>query len=162
MWTVRFLVDKDTPDGTYQILVRVIRADGSLEVQKLDYVVDTKAPTVKLAIAPAKGKPGSYEITAAQIVTNTELVTTIPGDKLTNDAEEDKKTFASVLTDVKRVEVRMPDGQELVLTALELGKFSKIWTPSEPIDPAKIDVHVVAIDRAVNERAFDVTVSVQP
>ncbi len=163
MWTVRFLVDKGTPDGTYEIVVRITRADGTLEVQKLAYVVDTKKPTVKLAITPAKGKPGSFRVMAAQVVTMAELVSTIPEADRTGDVEADKKSFASVLTDVKRVEVRMPDGQELLLTALELGKFEKIWTPSAAVDPSKgIEVHVVAIDRAVNENAFDVTLSVQP
>src|SRR5205085_6583052 len=44
-WTLRFLVDKDVKDGTYEILVRIVHADGTVELQKIPYHVDTKAPT---------------------------------------------------------------------------------------------------------------------
>jgi len=159
-WTVRFLIDKDTPDGTYDLVVRVTNHDGTIEVQKLEYVVDTQKPTVDLWLTATPGKPGSYDVHALQVVTDLELKSTIPIERRSLSVDEDKKKFAHILTDVKRVEVRMPDGQEIVLNGIKLGEFRSTWTPASAIAfPAK--VHVVAMDRAVNESVFDVSLSVK-
>ena len=47
-WMVRFLIDKDTPDGVYQARVTITHADGRIEVLSLPYTVDTQAPAVQL------------------------------------------------------------------------------------------------------------------
>jgi hypothetical protein len=73
---------------------------------------------------------------------------------------DDRAAFASVLTDVKRVELRMPDGQQLEMTPTKLGEFQRTWTPTEPVEAGSITLHVVAVDRAVNERVFDVAVEI--
>src|SRR5262249_219675 len=39
-WTVRFLIDAGTPDGTYDVAVRVTHRDGRVEMLKIPYVVD--------------------------------------------------------------------------------------------------------------------------
>jgi Mg-chelatase subunit ChlD len=158
-WTVRFLVDKDTPDGTYQIVVRITHHDGTLEVQRLEYVVDTKKPTVLLTMKPKKDEPGSYEVLAKQVVTKAELESTIPESLRGPSFDDDTKKFASVLTDTKRVEVRMPDGQQIVLTAIRLGEFRATWKPEGAFDPTSVPVHVVAVDRALNENVFDLVLS---
>ncbi|MEO7096288.1 MAG: VIT and VWA domain-containing protein, partial [Polyangiales bacterium] len=162
-WTVRFLVDKDTPDGTYEILVRITHHDGSLEVQKLTYVVDTTKPTVLLSLRAKKGEPGSYEVLATQVITKAELESTIPDELRGPSLADDKKKFAHVLTDTKRVEVRMPDGQQLVLTAIRLGEYRGTWKPEGAFDAATLEkgvpVHVVAADRALNENVFDVVLA---
>jgi Mg-chelatase subunit ChlD len=157
-WTVRFLIDKDTPDGTYEVLVRITHKDGAVEVLKLPYVVDTKKPTVDVSIKPAPGKPGTYEIRATQIITMAEIQAAAPNVRGTLD--ELRKRYAQVLTDALRVEVRLPNGAVLPLTAVRLGEFRGYWTPDAPL-AGPVTLHVVAIDRAMNQNAFDAALSVK-
>ncbi len=49
-WTVRFLVDKDTEDGEYPVIVRITHADGTPELLELSYTVDTQAPKVSVEL----------------------------------------------------------------------------------------------------------------
>src|SRR5205823_12244083 len=62
-WMVRFLIDKDTPDGVYQARVTIEHADGRIEVLNLPYTVDTQPPVVALTVT--KTRTG-YAITAKQ------------------------------------------------------------------------------------------------
>ncbi len=153
-WTVRFLVDKETPDGTYELVVRITRHDDSVEVQRLEYVVDTQKPTLEVTMTK---KGGSFEIHAVQVITAHELDAQIPKARRKGTLAEDQKAFATVLLDVKRVEVAMPDGQLLSLSASKLGDLHGTWTPKAPVT-GKVTLKVVAVDRALNQNAFDVTV----
>jgi hypothetical protein len=157
-WTVRFLIDKDTPDGTYEVLVRITHKDGTVEVAKLPYVVDTKKPSVDVSIRPAPGKPGTYEIHATQIITMAEIQAAAPSAR--GSVGELRKRYAQILTDALRVEVRLPDGTVLPLTAVRLGDFRGYWTPETPL-AGPVTLHVVAVDRAMNQNAFDATLSVK-
>ncbi|MBK7401039.1 MAG: VWA domain-containing protein [Myxococcales bacterium] len=153
-WTVRFLVDKETPDGTYELVVRITRHDDSVEVQRLEYVVDTQKPTLEVTMTK---KGASFEIHAVQVITAHELDAQIPKARRKGTLAEDQKAFATVLLDVKRVEVAMPDGQLLSLSASKLGDLHGTWTPKAPVT-GKVTLKVVAVDRALNQNAFDVTV----
>jgi hypothetical protein len=135
-WVVRFLVDEHTPDGDYTITVRITHADGRVEILQVPYHVDTHAPAVDVVVRRAGSR---YRIVATQRL-----------------APQDASR-ASVLTDARRVEVSTPDGQLLSLTALRLGTFVGTWTPHvRPGPHAKL--RVVAVDRALNERATEVEV----
>jgi hypothetical protein len=157
-WTVRFLIDKDTPDGTYEVLVRITHKDGSLEVLKLPYVVDTKKPTVQVTLHAVPGRPGAYEIRATQVITMTEIQAASPGAR--GSVDELRKRYAKILTDAYRVEVRLPDGEVLPLTAIRLGEFRAQWKPDAPL-AGPVTLHVVAVDRAMNQSAFDATLAVK-
>lgn len=63
-WMVRFLIDKDTPDGVYQARVTVTHADGRVELLTLPYTVDTQAPAVQLSVTKVAG---GYLVKANQI-----------------------------------------------------------------------------------------------
>jgi hypothetical protein len=97
-WMVRFLIDKDTPDGEYQARVTITKADGSVQVMTLPYTVDTEAPAVTLR---AEKIDGGYRITAIQT--------------------------GARRKDADRVEVVLPDGRILALTQTARGKFEGEW-----------------------------------
>lgn len=152
-WVARFLVDAHTPDGTYEILVRITHKDGRVEILKLPYVVDTMQPNLDVTVR-AKGN-GAYEIKAKQRLTQAEIDAQAPS--ATGTLDEKRLRYAAVLTDAKRVEVRAPDGQLLTLTHLRLGEFIGTWRPNGPLAPhAKL--RLVAVDRALNERVIEVDV----
>lgn len=150
-WVARFLVDAHTPDGTYEITVRITHHDGRVEIMKLPYVVDTQRPNLDVTVR-AKNN-GSYEIKAKQRLTQAEIDAQAPN--AVGTIEEKRARYASVLTDAKRVEVRAPDGQLLTLTHVRLGEFVGTWTPVGPA-PAHGKLRLVAVDRALNERAIEV------
>ena len=85
-WMVRFLIDKDTPDGEYQARITIEHADGRIELMSLPYIVDTKAPVMQLS---AKRTSTGYAITAKQ---------------------------TTRYKDADKVEVALPDGTILTLT----------------------------------------------
>jgi hypothetical protein len=150
-WVARFLIDAHTPDGTYDIVVRITHADGHVEILKVPYVVDTQRPNLDVQVVRRRG--GRFEIRATQRLTEPEIAAAQPG--LAGTLDERRARAATVLTDAKRVEVVTPDGQTLSLTAVSLGKFVGTWTPSAPVAPhAKL--RVVAVDRALNERVTEV------
>jgi hypothetical protein len=156
-WVVRFLVDRHTPDGTYDITVRVTHKDGRVEILTLPYVVDTARPHIHVTLVPKAG--GSYEIRGKQELSAEEILAQapfFPGALALPDAER-RARMAHVLTDAKRVEVRTPDGQVLLLTHVRLGEFVGRWTPLAPVAPKSL-VHVVTVDRALNESELDVEV----
>jgi hypothetical protein len=150
-WVARFLVDAHTPDGTYEIVVRITHRDGRVEILKLPYVVDTQRPNLDVSVRARRN--GSYEIRAKQRLTQAEIDAQAPNAEGT--LEEKRLRYAAVLTDAKRVEVRAPDGQLITLTHLTLAEFVGTWKPNAPIAPhAKL--RLVAVDRALNERAIEV------
>jgi hypothetical protein len=155
-WVARFLVDAHTPDGTYEIVVRITHRDGRVEIMKLPYVVDTQRPNLDVSVR--RKANGSYEIKAKQKLTQAEIDAQAPD--AVGTIEEKRTRYASVLTDAKRVEVRAPDGQLLTLTHVRLGEFVGTWTPIPGAAAATGDgqrkLRLVAVDRALNERAIEV------
>ncbi|MDB4998433.1 MAG: hypothetical protein JWM74_5865 [Myxococcaceae bacterium] len=159
-WTTRFLIDKDTPDGTYEVLVRITKADGSVEIEKLSYVVDTQKPHVTLAMKRSRTTPGAFDITATQIITEGEISHAIPEALRTGSLDDNRVKHAQILTDALRVELGLPDGQVIRLTATRLGEFHGTWKPNASIAAGSpIHLRVVTADRALNEeiRQLDVT-----
>ena len=150
-WIVRFLVDRQTPDGTYEIVVRITHHDGRVEILRLPYTVDTQQPNLDVTVI---ARNGGYEIRAKQRLSEAEIEAQAPG--LGTIAERHER-FASVLTDAKRVEVRTPDGQVLSLTHVRLGEFVGQWRPTGAWDHTT-KLRVVAVDRALNENVIEVPV----
>lgn len=152
-WVARFLVDAHTPDGTYEIVVRITHKDGRVEILKLPYVVDTMQPNFDVTVRPKAN--GSFEIKAKQRLTQAEIDAQAPA--ATGTIEEKRLRYAAVLTDAKRIEVRTPDGQMLTLTHLRLGEFIGTWRPNGVMAPHS-KLRLVAVDRALNERVIEVEV----
>jgi hypothetical protein len=112
-WMVRFLIDKDTPDGEYQVRVTITHADGRIEVTSLPYTVDTKPPAIQLTV---KKIPGGYRIHARQIGR---------GRK-----------------DADRVELQLPDGSIFVVPQTSRGNFEGDWMTSPLTQPVQLRVVV--------------------
>lgn len=153
-WVVRFLVDRHTPDGTYEILVRITHHDGSVQIVKIPYVVDTRGPNLTVSLRPV-GPRRAFEIVATQVLTADEIAAQAPPSAGT--LADKRLRYAPILTDAKRVEVRTTDGQVLYLTPVRLGFFRGVWTPKGAVPPGS-SVHVVAVDRALNETEADARV----
>jgi hypothetical protein len=132
-WMVRFLIDKDTPDGAYTARVTVTQADGRIQVMALPYLVDTHAPTVRLT---ATRVAGGYRITARQT----------DGGAGRRDAE--------------RVEVQLPDGTILALAQRAWGRFEAVWQTA-PLGRA-VTLRVVVHDHALNSRAVELAIPSGP
>jgi hypothetical protein len=152
-WVVRFLVDRRTPDGAYEILVRVTHHDGTVEILRLPYVVDTQRPHLRVAM---HRQGAEYRIVATQELSPEEIAAQAP--ELSGTLDERRRRAARILTDAKRVEVRAPDGQVLSLTHVRLGEFSGTWSPLAAVGApgSHASLHVVAVDRARNESEMDV------
>lgn len=139
VWITRFLIDKDTPDGRYEVLVMITHAGGHVTTHRLSYVVDTRAPMVRLSVV-REGR-NHYRFTAEEVVTHTDLA--LGGD------------LATITPDVRRVEVRVPGGHVITLSRVRPGVFERLWKTRRPITvPALLGV--VATDQALNQSAFEV------
>lgn len=149
-WIARFLVDRATPDGTYDIVVRVTHKDGRVQIITIPYVVDTLTPNLDVKIV---AKNGGYEIRAKQVLTEAEIAAQAPSS--TGTIGEKRVRYAHILTDAKRVEVATPDGQVLSLIHVKLGEFVGTWKPIGKV-AEKSSLRVVAVDRALNESVMNV------
>ena len=67
---------------------------------------------------------------------------------------------AQVLTDARRVEVRLPDGEEMQLGGFELGEFRGLWRPRAGVS-GTVMLTVIVTDRALNQRVYQVPVEVK-
>jgi hypothetical protein len=128
-WMVRFLIDKDTPDGDYTARVTVTHADGHVQLMSLRYVVDTHAPVVALSWTRVAG---GYQITAKQ-----------------THRDAGRK-------DADRIEVQLPDGAILELTQRAWGTFEGVWETARLAVP--VTLRVVVHDRARNVATAELVV----
>ena len=127
-WMVRFLIDQATADGEYAVRVTITHADGHIEVIKLPYTVDTKAPIVK--------------ITATKDATGYQLVARQQANGARKDAD--------------RVEVLLPDGTILRLTQVTWGKFEGHWDTA--MLSAPVTLRIVARDPALNQSTSELVI----
>lgn len=130
-WMVRFLIDKDTPDGEYRVRVTITHADGRIEVLTLPYTVDTAAPAVEMKVLRARS---GYIFRATQV----------PGAGGARRKDADK------------VEVVLPDGTVLPLQLVRRGVFEAAWRTA-PLSEART-LKVVVRDRALNQATREVMI----
>ena len=149
VWSTRFLIPKTTPDGTYIIRVRITHADGRVELLKLDYTVDTMRPDVDVRMVASREQPGTYWIHARQRITRALLEHS--GLRVEGSVQASGERYASIVTDLKRVDVRLPDGSVVSLTAIKWGVFRGQWRPQEPLAGPQT-LTVVAHDIANNHK----------
>lgn len=130
-WMVRFLIDKDTPDGEYRVRVTITHADGRIEVLTLPYTVDTAAPAVQMKVLRTRS---GYLFRATQV--------TGAGGARRKDAD--------------KVEVVLPDGTVLPLQLVRRGVFEAAWRTA-PLSDART-LKVVVRDRALNQATREVMI----
>lgn len=145
-WIARFLIDKDTPDGKYMVVVNVTHADGRIETYQLPYYVDTSAPQVELTFKP-RGSKG-FTVIAKQKITNAEMVS------MGMDGKEIPATKkAKILSDATRVELWLPSGEILSLSNKGQGTFRRRWRMAVPLSEP-VAIRVVVTDDAHNQSTF--------
>jgi hypothetical protein len=54
-WVLRFLVPVGVPDGDYEATVLIVRRDGSIEVAKAGYTIDSKEPDFDVEVEKVAG-----------------------------------------------------------------------------------------------------------
>lgn len=151
-WIARFLIDKDTPDGKYMVIVNVTHQDGRVQTYQLPYFVDTSAPQVDLSFRP-RGK--GFTVSARQKITGAEMVA-MGMDQ--NAGQTTAKKRAKILSDARRVELYLPDGKLLSLSRKGPGEFRRRWRLAAKPDAA-MTVRVVVTDEAHNQSSFSVRVN---
>jgi hypothetical protein len=127
-WMVRFLVSRDTPEGQYDALVYIVFSDGRRELRKVTYTVDRSAPELKAELRPSRRR-GYYELWVTQ------------------NAPESAR-------DLRRVEVRTPDGKPSALTAVRWAEFrGYIKKPAA----RGMRLRIAGFDQALNHSTLEVT-----
>lgn len=129
-WMVRFLIDKETPDGEYQVRVTITHVDGRLEVLTLPYTVDTAAPAIQVKVTRIAS---GYRFRATQL----------PSADGTRRKDADK------------VEIVLPDGTVMALPLTRRGLFEGVWRTA-PLSAAQT-LRVIVRDRALNQATRELT-----
>ena len=161
-WTVRFLIAKETADGTYQVTVRITHPDGRVELLPLSYVVDTRGPMVRVSVRALRQRGKRvYRITASQIISKLELAHElrrweIAGTPVDTNNPRQMRRQVELVKDAHRVEVRTPDGQAVRLWPAAAGKFVGTWRPRRPTSGPQ-QLTVIAVDRAHNRKEHQLT-----
>ena len=156
--TVRFLIDKETPEGTYKVSVRITHQSGRVELLAMSYVVDTTGPTLKISLVRRGVR---YLIRASQLISSVELSRELQRARIAGEAVDPKhpkqrRRFAQLVKDAYRVELRAPDGQTVRMWTMASGEFRGIWKPRQALRGPQV-FSVVAVDIAYNRSVFSVT-----
>jgi len=54
-WKTRFLVPKSVVDGTYEVKIVIVQADGQVELAKTQYTIDSTGPSIKVTTHATSG-----------------------------------------------------------------------------------------------------------
>ncbi len=153
VWTARFLIPRDAPEGTHPVRVIVTHADGHVETRSVWYTVDSSAPLVHLEVI-GDARPGSdVTLRATQTVTR--------GDRLASGPFAMRGVGIEIIDDARRVEVRTPDGDVIDLAQTVPGTWEGVWHVPAAAHGA-VSLHVFAVDMAANVREQSVPVLVRP
>jgi hypothetical protein len=121
-WVVRFLVARDTPEGSYEARASIQHADGSLETKAVRYTVDNTAPELDVQLRRSPRHPELVEVVVSQ-------------------------PNAGAESDLKRVELRTPAGSVYQLLAIRWGIFRAL-IPARELSQGTL--RVVGFDQALN------------
>ena len=151
-WVVRFLIDRDTPEGIWEVLVRITHDDGKIEIVKLNYTVDTTAPTVTLQLCPNRNRHGWVKLIATQIETPSDMESATPRFRTASPQ------IATFIPDLRRVEVELNSGRILKMKRMpETGEF--VAHINQHTAPQINDhIRVIGFDRALNVSEEEATV----
>ncbi len=130
-FVVRFLVDRDTPEGTYTAIAHIYHRDGRHEITPVKYTVDATAPALLAHLRDIPGRPDRVELVVSQ------------------DAPEPER-------DLRRVEVLLPSGQLLRPKARTWARFTLAIRRSEL--PSGSRIRVVGSDQALNQSSIELMV----
>jgi hypothetical protein len=121
-WLVRFLVARNTPEGEYEALARIVHRDGGLETRVVRYSVDNTPPALEVRLESAARRPDLVQV-----------LVSLQGDEK--------------LSDLKRVEIATPSGRVYQLAAIRWGVF-RVFVPRAELGQGTL--RVVGFDQALN------------
>jgi Ca-activated chloride channel family protein len=155
LWTARFLIPRDAPEGTHPVRVIVTLADGRMETRSIWYTVDRSAPLVRVEVVGALRAGHDVVIRATQTVTH--------GDRLSEGAFALRTNARpiEIVDDARRVEVRVPDGSVIALEQRSAATWEGTWHVPDALR-GRAALHVVAVDLAANVREQNVAIEVLP
>jgi Ca-activated chloride channel homolog len=105
-WVVRFLVPIDVPDGEYQAQVVIVKRDGTVELAKASYVIDSKAPDFQVELS------GGF----------IRVRTSEPARKVTVASVADPRRRVSLRGDGQVFEGHVPAGGRLRIVVADLAR----------------------------------------
>jgi len=129
-WMVRFLVDRRTPEGNYEASAFIVHRDGRSELRRVAYTVDRSAPALDVAVRRTPNRANRYEVTVTQ-----------------RGPRADR--------DLRRVEIRTPDGRVVQLNAVRWAEFRGSFRAPPANTDAKL--RVVGFDQALNQSITEIT-----
>ncbi len=148
LWTTRFLVPLDTPDGIYRIFIRITHDDESVELLTIPYRVDSSAPNVNLSFEPVSEREDVWIFRVSQKKTLVPMLTT----------DSDQAGIVVIHYDMNRVEIKLPDDRILRMKRnFETNEFTALWRPGKFADSA-FDISVIAFDNALNNSEEIITI----
>jgi len=148
LWTVRFLIPRDTPDGPYSISIIATLQDGKQKHFQVSYTVDTATPTFKLAILEPIVPGKTVTLSARQIITEKELKQA-PGYTWLR-RNRTRRLYAQMMKDARKVQVRAPSGQLILLKQKQPGLWTGKWHVPATLTLTQSKVEVIATDLAGN------------
>jgi Ca-activated chloride channel family protein len=149
VWTVRFLIPRNTPDGTYPVTILVTTSDGKQQTFRVSYTVDTSAPQVKLALSGPVVPGATVTLTATQIITEEDL-RQVPNYRPWR-SKRLRKLYARMIADTRQVQVRLPSGALLRLAQESPGgPWNGVWSVPADLQPGSRSLEVMATDVAGN------------
>lgn len=89
-WLTRFLVPKDVADGTYEVPVSIVLADGRVEASKASYTIDAKEPAFEVF---TEERPGGVFVRVLVDEPAQEVRVGLADGALTLTPSADKLTF---------------------------------------------------------------------
>jgi Ca-activated chloride channel family protein len=153
VWTARFLIPRDAPEGTHPVRVIVTHSNGHVETRSVWYTVDSSAPLVHVEVLGELRAGADVTLRATQTVTR--------GDRLEAGPFALRGGGIEIIDDARRVEVRTPDGHVIDLAQTSPGTWEAPWHVPDDAH-GTMAMHVVAVDLAANVREQNVPIVVQP
>jgi Ca-activated chloride channel family protein len=105
-WVVRFLVPTDVPDGEYQAQVVIVKRDGTVELAKASYLIDSKAPDFQVELSGGRIRVRTSE----------------PARKVTVASVENPRRRVSLRGDGQVFEGHLPSAGRLRIVVADLAR----------------------------------------
>lgn len=157
LWTVRFLIPRDTADGSYWVRLLVTTNSGQLKSYRVAYTVDTAAPTVELTLDGPVIPGALITLSAKQLITEAELRQS-PVYK--RNPERTRRLFAQMMADTREVQIRLPSGKLISLNQEKPGLWTGQWHVPVDIELGSQSLQVIATDVAGNCSTSTETIAV--
>lgn len=155
-WTARFLIPRDAEEGTYPIDILVRLASGEVDRYRVWYTVDQHAPTVTVDIEGDALPGNAITLIARQTITDHDLL------QVGRRRGELTEARAQLLSDARRVEARLPNGEVINLRVAGPGTYrAELTIPEDARDTYRVELVVVDLAANIRHQAVDIAIAEQ-